>query len=184
VKPMIRPAAESNGPAAGGLARIQAAALDLPIVVGWAAFAGLVGWGLRLLDLDFETATAWDVFAFVALVLPVVLTFAFLEASDRRATPGKRRLGLVVVNRKQQRLTRGRSLVRSVVKFAPWQMAHTALFQLQAESTSVGYLVLSIVAQAIVLASVFTMALDSRHRALHDLIAGTRVVKATVQPNG
>lgn len=158
------------------LQRLQAAAFDLPIIVGWAVFSGVVGGVLRLLDLDFETAAAWDLYAFASLVLPVVLTFALLEASPRRATPGKRRLGLVVVNPDGGRLTRSRSLARSVVKFTPWQMAHTAVFHLVAGSTAVGYVVLSIAAQGLVLASIVTMAFDSRHRSLHDLIAGTRVV--------
>ena len=158
------------------LLRLQAAAFDLPIIVGWVVFSGAIGAVLRLLDLDFETASAWDVYAFGTLVFPVMLTFALLEASPRRSTPGKRKLWLVVVNPHGGRLTRGRALARSAVKFAPWQMAHTAVFQLVAGSTAAGYVVLSIAAQTLVLASIVTMAVDSQHRSLHDFIAGTRVV--------
>lgn len=160
------------------LRRLQAAALDLPIIVGWAVFAGVTGSALRLLDLGFDTPAAWDVFAFSTLVLPVAVTFALMEASRRRATPGKRRLGLVVVDRMGQRLSIRRSFARSTVKFLPWQMAHTAVFQLMAGSTAAGYLILSIAAQALVLASIVTMAFDSHSRPFHDLVAGTRVLHA------
>ncbi len=167
-----------SGLAAGAGLRIKAAAIDLSIIAGWAAFAGLVGWGLRLLDildLQLETAATRDAFAFATLVLPVTLTFTLMEASLRQATPGKHRVGLVVVDQDEQRLSFGRSFARSILKFAPWQMAHTALFHLFADSTATGYLVLSIAAQVLVLASVGTMAVDSQHRALHDLITLTRV---------
>jgi uncharacterized RDD family membrane protein YckC len=117
------------------------------------------------------------VYAFVTLVLPVALTFALMEASPRRATPGKRRLGFVVVDRTGHRLNRVRSVARSVVKFAPWQMAHTAVFQFLAGNTAAGYVRLSIVAQVLVLSSIVTMALDPQHRPFHDLVAGTRVVR-------
>ena len=56
--------------------------------------------------------------------------------------------------------------------------AHTAVFQLLAGNTAVGYIVLSITAQILVLVSIVTMALDSQQRSLHDLIADTRVVRS------
>jgi uncharacterized RDD family membrane protein YckC len=177
MEPVTQPATRSIGPAAGALTRIKAAAIDLSIVVGWAAFSGAIGGVLRLLDLDFHTPTAWDMYAFATLVAPVAVTSALLEASPRQATPGKRRLGLVVVDVEGRRLNRTRSLARSAVKFVPWQMAHTAVFQLLAGSTATGYIVLSIAAQTLVVASILTMVVDSQHRALHDLIAGTQVVR-------
>jgi len=177
MEPVTQPTTRSIGPAARAPTRIKAAAIDLSIVVGWAAFSGAIGGVLRLLDLDFHTPTAWDMYAFATLVAPVAVTSALLEASPRQATPGKRRLGLTVVDVEGNRLTRTRSIARSAVKFVPWQMAHTAVFQLFAGSTATGYIVLSIAAQILVVVSIATMALDSQHRALHDLIAGTQVVR-------
>ena len=176
MEPVTQPTTRSIGPAAGAPTRIKAAAIDLSIVVGWAAISGAIGGVLRLLELDFHSPTAWDMYAFATLVAPVIVTSALLEASPRQATPGKRRLGLVVVDVEGRRLNRTPSLARSAVKFVPWQMAHTAVIQLFAGSTATGYIVLSIAAQTLVVASIATMALDSQHRALHDLIAGTQVV--------
>jgi len=63
------------------------------------------------------------------------------------------------------------------VKFLPWQLAHTAVFHLAGGSTSLAFLALSIGAQVLVVASVLVMAIDARHRALHDWVAGTRVME-------
>lgn len=156
--------------------RLLAAVFDFPIIVGWLVLSGAMGGVLRLLDLGFETAAAWDVYAFATVVLPVILTFALMEASPSHATPGKRRLGLEVVDRDGARLTRGRSFARSAVKFAPWQMAHTAVFQLLSGNTAVGYAVLAAIAQVLAVASIITMGIDARHRSFHDFLAGTQIV--------
>lgn len=156
--------------------RLQALALDLPVVVGWAVLAGGVGMVLRWLNALPDTPAGRDALAFGLLVLPTMLTFALFEASTRQATPGKRRAGLRVVDSNGRRLAPWRSLLRSAVKFGPWQMAHSAVFHLAADATDGGYLVLSIAAQALVLASFTTMIIDRRRRAFHDLLAGSRVV--------
>ena len=156
--------------------RLLATALDLPIVAGCAVAAGVVGLGLRSIGLRLETPVALDVLAFATLVAPVAVTLALLEAGPRSATPGKRRLGLRVVDDTGLGISRRRALVRAAVKLAPWQLAHTAVFHLAGGDTSPGWVAVSLTAQALVLASVAVMALDPRHRAPHDLVAGTRVV--------
>lgn len=159
----------------GAPARILAALFDLAVVAAWAAFAAAVGLGVRLLGIDVGSVMARDLFAFATLVLPATATFALQDASPRQATFGKRRLGLVVTHQ-GARLTRRRSLVRSAIKFAPWQMWHTAVFHLGAGSEATGYVALAIAAQVIVLTSTLVMTFDRHHRAFHDLVAGTRVV--------
>ena len=183
MEPTSQSAPTRGHPTPGALRRVVATALDLPIVVGWATLSGATGALLRLLAPEFGGPTAWDVFAFVTLVLPVTITFAWLEASPSQATFGKRRFQLIVVDAHGDRLTWRRSMARSAVKFAPWQLAHTAVFHLAAGSTAVGYVVLAFGAQLVVLASALTMVLHTEHGALHDLMAKTRVV-AAVRPPG
>ncbi|MDH4117080.1 MAG: RDD family protein [Acidimicrobiia bacterium] len=161
---------------ARALPRLRASALDLAVVAGWAVFAAAAGVVARAFDYDFASPTSADIFAFVTLVGPVVLTFAFQEASSRKATFGKRRLGLQVTDRSGRRLSLARSLTRSIVKFLPWQLAHTAVIGLFDDSTNSMLIVAAIGAQALVLASVIAMAVDPYHRSFHDWLAGTRVV--------
>jgi len=79
-----------------------------------------------------------DLLAFLTTVLPVVAYFAWNEGSAAGATWGKRRVGLKVVGLDGQPLGRSQALVRSVVKFIPWQMAHTALFSIPGFPTATG----------------------------------------------
>ena len=156
--------------------RLVAALMDFPIIMIWALSAGVIGVVVRWLGFLIDTPVGWDIFAFATLVAPVAVTFAVMESAPRSATPGKRRLGLVVVHRPGEGLSLRRSLARSAVKFTPWQMGHTAVFHLAAGSTETGYLALAIAAQVLVLVSIAIMILDRRRRSLHDLLAGTRVI--------
>lgn len=83
--------------------------IDLWVVLAWAAGAGVVYLLLKALDAVPTTPTAADVLAFLTLVLPVTLTFAYQESSKRQATVGKRRLGLAVVSMTGARIDLGRS---------------------------------------------------------------------------
>jgi len=155
--------------------RIVALGIDLSIIAVWAAVAGLVALVLGWIGLRFETAAGRDALAFVTLVLPVALTFAYQEAGPRQATLGKRRMGLVAVDGNGSRLAPGRSLARSALKLLPWQLGHSAVFRLVADADSVAWLIVSLVAQAIVLVSLSMVVLGAQGRALHDVVAGTRV---------
>jgi uncharacterized RDD family membrane protein YckC len=118
--------------------------------------------------------------AFLALTLPATLYFAWFEAA-RGATPGKRALGLRVVGRDGGRVSFGRSLARSAVKFAPWELAHTMLWHTPGWPTApapapwnwAGF------ALSLGLSGWFVLALFGKsRRAPYDRVAGTRVVTA------
>lgn len=157
------------------LRRLQAMAVDLVIVIGWAA---LVALGAALLGTtEYELGpAAWDLVAFLTLVGPVILACATWEASAANATPGKRWSRLRVVTSSGLPPSLPRTLLRSTITFLPWQLAHTAVIHLSAGSEDVVLLVVAIMAQLAVLASTVLMMLDPRRRAMHDIAAGTLVV--------
>lgn len=157
--------------------RLRAQVTDLAVIAGWAAVAAAAGLAARALGYDFGEPSRADLFALVTLVAPVTITFAVQEASPRQATVGKRRSGLQVADRDGHRLRFGRALARSAAKFAPWQLAHSAVFGLLAGSTNTWLAGLAVAAQVVVVASFVTMAFDADHRAFHDLVAGTRVIR-------
>jgi uncharacterized RDD family membrane protein YckC len=162
---------------AGLSRRLASLTWDLPVIAAWALFAGVVGVALNILvGLQPRSPWALDLQALLSLILPVILTFSYLEGSGRQATFGKRRMRLVVVDAGGRPPGFRRALVRSVVKLLPWQLGHSAVFHLAAGSTSIVFLALSIGAQLLMVASVLVMAIDARHRALHDWVAGTRVM--------
>ncbi|SDJ58398.1 RDD family protein [Salimicrobium halophilum] len=61
---------------------------------------------------------------FVVITLPVFLYFSISEGSRHQGTWGKRRLRLLVTDNTGEKLTLGKALLRSGLKFLPWELAH------------------------------------------------------------
>jgi uncharacterized RDD family membrane protein YckC len=116
---------------------------------------------------------------FLLLTLPVTLYFVLLESSPRQATWGKRRRGLRVTDTKGERLTRVRALGRTLLKFIPWELAHTCIWQArfaQPEPSpviTVGFVLVWI----LVGANVVGWWISPKHQTLYDWLSGTVVVK-------
>lgn len=58
------------------------------------------------------------------MTLPVVGYFSLTESSRSQGSVGKRAMGLVVARGDGRRLPQSSALLRSVVKFAPWECGH------------------------------------------------------------
>jgi uncharacterized RDD family membrane protein YckC len=118
--------------------------------------------------------------SFTGLTLPVALYFAVAEASSRQATLGKRLLGLRVATGDGRRLSCGRSLLRTALKLAPWEVAHTAIWHTPGRPfvsppgpwNVAGY-ALSLAAAGWYLAALFV----GDGRTPYDRAAGSRVVR-------
>lgn len=114
------------------LRRLFAYLIDSLVIFAWIAGLTAIGmsWGTELFDrLDpASTKIFGHAFSFTALTLPVVLYFALTERSAMRASPGKRALGLCVAGPDGTGIALSRALVRNVLKFLPWEVAHTAIW--------------------------------------------------------
>ena len=124
--------------------RVKAFLYDYLIILGYLAALVAVGIVLRAspfaepwLEL-ISTPGRLDFLAFATTVLPVGTYFVLCEASATGATWGKKRVGLRVVGLDGQRLRSRHALIRSIAKFAPWQMAHTALIHIVSFPTATG----------------------------------------------
>lgn len=130
-----------------------------------------------------------DLLAFVTAVLPVILYFTLQESSVGGATWGKRRMGLRVVHMSGERLSRVRALVRSIVKFLPWQIAHTCLFHIpgwpmEPQEPPVWVIAgLTLVWVAIGL-YIVTQAVGPTRRTPYDWISGSRVLRSRLEGAG
>ena len=129
----------------------------------------------------FADPTSSEFSAFLLLVLPVMLYFALCECSSWRATWGKRRMGLRVINTYGARLSLPRSLVRSLLKFAPWELTHACLWRIPgwplAPSTPSPIITAGLVLVWILVGTyVVSMLVSKKHQALYDWIAGTFVI--------
>jgi uncharacterized RDD family membrane protein YckC len=162
---------------------VRASLGDLVPIVGWFALLTGVGAAVRAVApaaLASRVAVpllATDVAVVATTVLPVGLYLVAGEAGAHRAGRGKRRAGLQVVTADGGGPSVRRVATRTAVKLLPWQLAHIAVARL---ILGAGGPVVTWTAYALSLAlpllSVTTALRDPRQQALHDRVAGTRVV--------
>lgn len=123
-----------TGRSAGLWPRLQAFGVDYLVIAAY--LVALVGAALAAQRLApgsttglFGNPGSGELTGFLLLTLPVTLYFALMESSARQATWGKQKLSLRVMGRDGQRLSRGRSLARTALKFVPWELAHACIWQ-------------------------------------------------------
>jgi uncharacterized RDD family membrane protein YckC len=169
------------------LRRIAALLIDYCLILGWMAVIAVVSSVIALSTGGFANWLAWGTAAaqlagFLVLVLPVGVYLFLTESSTRQATLGKRALRMRVVGMDGKRASRGRILVRTIVKLLPWEFAHFMVWNVvdvasRGGAAFPGWLVAGlVVADAIPVGYVLVVALQHDRRGPHDLVAGTRVV--------
>jgi uncharacterized RDD family membrane protein YckC len=82
-------------------------------------------------QLLFTNRTLGQLTAFLLVTLPVVLYFALGESSTRQGTWGKRRLGLKVADVDGNGVSFERALARNLLKFIPWELSHTLIWEIR-----------------------------------------------------
>lgn len=124
-----------------------------------------------------------EAIAFLLLTLPVILYFALQESSGSEATWGKRKMKLRVTDVNGNRLTLKRSLLRSAVKFAPWELSHSIIFRIPGVMLggSVGSFppILAVgfsLVWILVITYMVSALISGKHQTLYDRISGTLVI--------
>jgi uncharacterized RDD family membrane protein YckC len=132
----------------------------------------------------FADPNSSEMTAFVSLVVPVILYFALFECSPWQATWGKRKMGLLVTASHGKRLSLARSLLRSLLKFVPWELTHACLWRIPgwplAPKAFPPIIVVGLVFVWVIGGGyVFSLFITKTHQTLYDLLAGVRVVKSS-----
>lgn len=165
---------------AGFRPRAAATALDFLIIAAYAAVLAIVStiliWTTSV-EQYLASAFSRDLLAFVTLILPVVLYFSLQESSSRQATLGKQKAGLKVIGTNGERLSLGRALLRSGLKFLPWQIAHTTVIQIWSGNNPAILFAVSILAQVLVIIYLLSLWVGRQHRTPYDWLAGSAVVR-------
>jgi uncharacterized RDD family membrane protein YckC len=168
---------------AGLWLRTKAFALDYIVILGYLLALTLLFLILNRLSNAFQELFRQRVqaqfVAFLLVTLPVTLYFAISESSVRQATWGKRRSGLRVTDHNGNRIHFPRALARTLLKFIPWELSHTLIWQMYfspgVNSVFINYgFVLVYVLIGLNIAS---LVMTKTHRTLYDFLAGTYVVK-------
>lgn len=167
---------------AGFWKRAGAFALDYILILGYLVGIAL----LSLLVNTFFGTSQWlfadrvraQFVAFLIVTLPVTLYFAISESSPSQATWGKRRLKLKVTDQNGQQISAWRSLARTVLKFIPWELSHTLIWQIyfspQIESAWINYGF--VLVYLLIGLNVACLLLTKTHQTLYDLLTSTYVI--------
>ena len=166
---------------AGFWQRAGAFALDYVIVLFYLAAITL----LSLLINSLFSVNQWlfsdrvraQLVASLLITLPVTLYFAFGESSVQQATWGKKRLGLKVTDINGERISFWRSLARTLLKFIPWEVSHTLIWEIsfppQANSPLINYGF--ILVYVVIGLNIASLLMNRKHQTLYDFLAKTYV---------
>ena len=114
--------------------------------------------------------------SFLTLLFPVFLYLSISENGKKHSTIRKRKAGFV--GSIKGALTLKQIVLRNIMKFFPWQVAHMAMFHVignNSKPTTLFYTCLFFV-YIFPIVSIGCMIYRKDRRALHDLIAGTFVM--------
>lgn len=161
--------------------RILAFLLDYLVI---AAYGLLIVVPLSLVFRDFfrplfsGTPAIAELTGFLLITLPVSLYFLIGECTPRQGTLGKRKLAIRVVDGHGRHIRLWRSIVRTVVKFLPWETAHFAIWQtiLPGGISEHFAMLILIVVNITVIIYLISPLLNRERRSVYDWIAGTKVI--------
>ncbi len=119
-----------------------------------------------------------EIYTLLTMSLPVWLYFSLFELSPWKATPGKRLLGLQTLSLAGAAgLTFGRSLLRTLIKLLPWEIAHLTnnIPVPMWYATNPGFRIGFALVPVLILVYLAVAQSSPKKQALHDLAAGTIV---------
>jgi uncharacterized RDD family membrane protein YckC len=163
--------------------RIKAFALDYVVIAGYLILVIALGvWmnyaGPPFIQALFANRISGQSISFLLVTLPVTLYFTFFESSPWQATWGKHKMELRVIRTGGARLSIAHALGRTLLKFIPWELSHTLIWQLQfaqPESSpmiSAGFVLVWI----LIGANLLSVLMSKTRQTIYDRLAGTYVV--------
>ncbi len=168
---------------AGLVRRVAAFALDYILIAAYLVVLVSVGILVRsaapdVADTLFGSALTGELTGFLALTLPISLYFALCEASPASATWGKRRMHLRVVTAAGERLSLGRSVLRTALKFVPWELTHALIWRFAfAGENPPAYLDVGLILVWVLIGgNLAAVLVDRQRRSLYDLLSGRRLI--------
>jgi uncharacterized RDD family membrane protein YckC len=161
---------------AGFWKRAGAFALDYILILGYflalyliSLLANALFGGLQVL---FAERIRAQVTGFLLLTLPLTLYFAISESSPRQGTWGKQRLKLKVTDLHGERISFWRAFGRTALKFVPWELSHTLIWQIYFSSSAnspwinYGFVLVYL----LIGLNILSLVISKTHQTLYDLL--------------
>jgi uncharacterized RDD family membrane protein YckC len=167
---------------AGFWQRAKAFAFDYMGIVLYLAFiAGLFVFVNSFTDISqrlFANRVLAQTSAFLLVTFPITMYFAIGESSAKQDTWGKRRMGLKVVDRGGNRIGFWRAFARTLLKFIPWELSHTLIWQINFSTGSFPAFINYGFALVYILIglNIASLVMTKTKQTLYDFLAGTFVV--------
>ena len=161
--------------------RLLAFLIDYLLIILWAGF--LMGATLlihKILKLDFSKLSPYtgQAIGFITMTLVVFLYFYLSEKTSYHATIGKRILGISIntIGSKRNSI-----LIRNLIKFLPWELAHTGVhwaiyYSSQNIEPPVWVWIALILPQLLVIIYIISIIISKGKTSIYDKIAGTSIV--------
>lgn len=147
------------------------------LIIQWALLSNLREM-IGLTNDWFENSLNLQVYVLLTISLPVWFYFTYFDSKKSSGTIGKRIMKLTVTNIQKDRIGLKKSFLRTVLKLAPWEIAHigvifpTPLYFSQNPDirlvTIIGIILLGIYMISIII--------GSNGQSVYDKLLGTRVI--------
>jgi len=168
---------------AGFWIRAGALALDYIIVLGYLLGLTLLSLLInRLFSINnwlFADRIRAQLVTFLLVTLPITLYFAISESSIRQGTWGKQRLKLKVADRSGNPIGFWRALGRTVLKFLPWEISHTLIWQIyfspQKDSIWINYGF--VLVYLLIGVNLISLKLTTTRQTLYDILTSTYILE-------
>jgi uncharacterized RDD family membrane protein YckC len=119
---------------------------------------------------------------FLLVTVPVSIYFIVCDSTVRKQSVGKKVSGIQVVNRHGRPLSVRQAVVRTFLKFVPWEMSHFLVYRLVLageQEMPVYVYAVAVFIYGLIFAYILTCAFSKRKQSVYDMLADTYVVKVT-----
>lgn len=159
--------------------RISAFLLDYLILALYLAVLSSIFFIIPNVSSLFDNRIKAQTFGFLFVTLPITLYFAISESSKKQGTWGKSRLSLNVTDKDGNRVSFGKSLIRSILKFIPWEISHTLIWEVTF-NPEIDPIILNsmlVLVYGLLGANIASLLLTKTRQTLYDLVCRTYVIK-------
>lgn len=151
--------------------------LLIMLIIQWAILSNIrIHFGMT--DEWFQNSVNLELYVLLTISFPVWCYFIYFDSNKANGTIGKRMMKLSVVDLKKDRIYLSKSLLRTLMKLFPWEIAHVGIIFPTpiyfAQDT--GIRSLTIIGISLFVIYVLSIIMDNKRQSIYDKILKTVVI--------